>query len=470
MSSNKKEVIVLVNPPNEKIVLRDMYSSTMSKGSYNWPCVDLLVLSGILKNTFDVKLIDANTLGLSVSEAVDLVCGFKPKGAVLSFAVSVKQEDFYFAAKIKERLPQIKIVGTGGFLYHNYQQELMAHRELDACLLNYTTNDIEKYFSNDFSDLNNVIHKLNGEIISTPKKYPGNGFSYPTPLHEQLPISRYRLSHGKQKPITSVLTGYGCVAKCTYCVSEKINFRYRAPCNVLEELDYLKTLGVKEIFFRDTVFCAHKKQGYEIMEGMIRNNYSFSWVADTRADVLTEETVEVMKKSGCHALHIGVESANPDILKKYSKGITLTQVERAFNLCKKFDIKTVGYFILGLPGESVEDVEQTINLAISLDCDYASFNIPVPILGTSLREEAKQKGWVMIDEDRQYDGSLAPIMETGKISADEILQLKEKAFKKFYFRPKYIVKTITRPRNVYQARMIVSETFNLFAKFFLKVR
>ncbi len=75
----KKDVVVLVNPPNKRIVLRDMYSSTISKGRYNWPCVDLLVISGILKEHYDVKLLDANTMKLSVDQACDSIVKYSPK-------------------------------------------------------------------------------------------------------------------------------------------------------------------------------------------------------------------------------------------------------------------------------------------------------------------------------------------------------------------------------------------------------
>lgn len=460
----KNNTIVLVNPPNKKIILRDMYSSTISKGRYNWPCVDLLVLSGILKKVYDVKLIDANTLRLSIQETVDLISSFNPKGICFSFGNSVKDEDYFFIKTLRRKLQNTKLIGTGGLLYHNAEYELKNHEEIDACLMNFTTDDIIRYFENDFDHMNNIVYRTNSKIVRTPIKNPENGFSYPPPLHEQLPLDKYNLSHGKAKPLTSILTSYGCPAVCGFCVSGKIDYRYRNPQNVIEELKVVQMLGIREIFFRDPVFCANKKHGYVIMNMMIQYDFRLFWVADTRINIINEETARLMKKSGCHALHFGIESANLEILKKYNKGITIEKVKEIFKICKDNGIETIGYFILGLPGETADDVRRTIDLAIELDCDYASFNIPIPIIGTSLREEAIQNHWINLDSEARYDGSLEPLIETENLSSKEILELKKIAYKKYYYRPRYIVKSLTRLRNIYQIKMLFSEFFNLLLK------
>ena len=462
--STNRDTIVLVNPPNAKIVLRDMYSSTISKGSYNWPCVDLLVLSGILKDVFDVKFIDANTLGLSVKETVNLISSYNPRGVCFSIGNSVKNDDYFFVASLRERLQDIKLAGTGGLLIHNAEYELKNHREFDACIINFTTDDIVKYFEDDFGNMNNIVYRSNDKIVRTPTKQSENGYSYPVPLHEQLPLKSYNLSHGKSKPLTSVLTSYGCPAVCSFCVSEKIEYRYRNPQNVIEELKVIRELDVREIFFRDPVFCANKKQGHRLMEMMIQNDFGFYWVADTRVNVLSEETARLMKKSGCHALHFGVESANARILSKYNKGINIDKVKTAFKICNNYGIETVGYFILGLPGETVDDVRRTIDLAIELDCDYASFNTPLPIIGTSLRDEAIQNRWIEDVHDDAYDGSFLPLIETESLSKRDIVELQNLAYKKFYLRPMYIFKMILKLRSIYKTKMLFLEFLRMVRK------
>jgi len=365
---------------------------------------------------------------------------------------------------LRERLQDIKLAGTGGLLIHNAEYELKNHREFDACIINFTTDDIVKYFEDDFGNMNNIVYRSNDKIVRTPTKQSENGYSYPVPLHEQLPLKSYNLSHGKSKPLTSVLTSYGCPAVCSFCVSEKIEYRYRNPQNVIEELKVIRELDVREIFFRDPVFCANKKQGHRLMEMMIQNDFGFYWVADTRVNVLSEETARLMKKSGCHALHFGVESANARILSKYNKGINIDKVKTAFKICNNYGIETVGYFILGLPGETVDDVRRTIDLAIELDCDYASFNTPLPIIGTSLRDEAIQNRWIEDVHDDAYDGSFLPLIETESLSKRDIVELQNLAYKKFYLRPMYIFKMILKLRSIYKTKMLFLEFLRMVRK------
>ena len=461
-----RKTVVLVNPPNERIVLRDMYSSTISKGHYNWPNTDLLVLSGILSETCDVKLIDANTLGLSANETTERIARLKPDGVVFAFGVSVKSEDYAFVALLRQALPETRLIGTGGLLRHNAEEELKNHPEFDACLMNFITDDTYKYLDNDLSSLRNFVYRNKDEIITTPMELPAKNFSYPIPSHDQLPLERYNLSHGSSKPLTSVLTSYGCPAICNFCVAGKVSYTYRDPLNVLEELRHIKSLGVKEVFFRDNTFCAFKKQGLAILKMMKDEGLGLKWVADTRANVITEDSIKIIKESGCHALHIGVESSNEKILKKYHKAITLEQIRRAFKLCHENGIKTVGYFILGLPGETSDDVRRTIDLALELDCDYASFNIPIPIIGTVLREEAIEQDWLQRPEG-DYDGYKEPLLKTDSLSPEEISELRSLAYKRFYMRPAYFIKSLSRLKSFYQTKMLVLEFSNIIKNLFL---
>lgn len=459
-----KETIVLVNPPNGHIVLRDMYCSTISKGLYNWPNTDLLVVSGQLKGRYDVKFIDANSMGISPATTLDMILRHDPVGVCFSFGISVKDHDYAFVAELRKRLPGIKIIGTGGLLKFNAANELRDHPEFDACLLNFTTDDILKYFNSDYETLCNVVYRQGENIIETPLRYPPNGYAYPVPVHEQLPLEKYNLSHGRVKPFTTVLSGYGCPARCSYCVCEKIDYRYRDPANVIEELTAIKDLGIKGLFFRDMYFCANKKQGQELLEMMLKNKLGLSWVADTRADNLTDDLAALMKAAGCHALHIGVESASEGMLRKNNKGTDLDKIRKGFKICKRNGIKTVGYFILGLPGESADDVRRTIEFAIELDCDYASFNVPVPIVGTSLREDALSNGWLESPAAVPYDGSLVTPIETALLGREQINDLRRLAYRKFYLRPRYIYKALARLRTPYQVKMLGMEFINFLKR------
>ena len=175
--------------------------------------------------------------------------------------------------------------------------------------------------------------------------------------------------------------------------------------------------------------------------------------SDSRVDILDEEMISLMSKSGCHALHFGIESANEETLIKYEKNLRdINAVEKTIKLCKKYRILSVGYFILGLPGETKNQVEKTIDYSIKLDVDYASYNLPIPIYGTNLREESLKNNWI-VNKEEEYDGSSQPLITTNELTPFDLVSLRKKAYKKFYFRINYIFKTILNIRTLFQIKM-----------------
>lgn len=454
--------IALVNPFNEKIVLRDFYSSTISKGSYNWPNIDLLCMSAILSKKFKVQIIDANTLKLNSSEVLSIIKNKNLKGIIFSVGKSVIEDDYRFIETIKSKVSSnVKIVLTGGIIYHNSQDEIRANKFIDACILNFTTPDILNYFLENEKKLKNIVYRKDRKIISKPIEMNETNFQIPIPPHNQLPLNKYQLSHGYTKPVTSVLTSYGCPHRCSFCVSGKINFKYRNVDNIIQELDYLYSLGVKQIIFRDNIFGFHKKSCKELLKKIINKNYGFKWVSDSRVDILDEEMISLMSKSGCHALHFGIESASEETLIKYEKNLRdINAVEKTIKLCKKYRILSVGYFILGLPGETKNQVEKTIDYSIKLDVDYASYNLPIPIYGTNLREESLKNNWI-VNKEEEYDGSSQPLIATNELTPFDLVSLRKKAYKKFYFRINYIFKTILNIRTLFQIKMAFRESIGL---------
>ena len=458
--------IVLVNPPNNRIVLRDFYSSTISKGKYNWPNTDLLSISSVLNKSFETILIDANTNRYSIDETLNIISKKNDViGAVVAIGKSVLKDDYLFLEKlsklIKKQNQFAKITVVGGIIYHNAFNEINNNKYIDACLLNFTTDDVHNYFREDYENLSNIIYRHNNQIIKTDLKLPEWGFKLPIPNHEQLPLNKYQLSHGKNKPLTSVLTSYGCPHKCSFCVSGRIQYRYRDPENILEEIKYLLKIGVKEITFRDNIFGFHRKTAMKLLNGIIENKLKFSWVSDSRVDILDEEMIKLMSEAGCHALHFGIETNSTETLAAYDKNLRkIDYVQNTINLCKKYNILTVGYFILGLPGENLRDVNNTINYSINLNCDYASFNLPMPIIGTELREKSIEQG-LLSDGDETYDGSSEPIINNKNISSKELVQLQKKAYRKFYLRFNFIIDKIINIRTLFQIKMLFLEGYHL---------
>ena len=463
---NEKDIeIVLINPYNKRIVLRDFYSSTISKGVYNWPNIDLLCIASNLQKKFNIKIIDANSEKIKADDLVKKLNSYKLKGLIFSIGKSVLEEDYNFIKEIKKKLSyRTKIFVVGGVIYYNAKKELENNEFIDGCITNFTTEDILNYFLNKKENLKNIVIRNGNKITDYGIKLPENGFKLSIPPHNQLNLKNYQLSHGRSNFLTSVISSYGCPHVCSFCVSGKIKYRYRDPNNIIEELDYLKQIGVREIIFKDNIFGFHKRVYKELLKKMIEKKYNFSWVTDTRVDILDEELLDLMSKSGCHALHFGIETKNEKILDTYNKNLkNINLVKKTLDLCKTYKILTVGYFILGLPGETKKDVNETIDYSIELGLDFASFNLPIPIIGTELRSKSIENNWIT-NNLSDYDGSNMPILSTNKLSPLELKKLRSKAYKKFYLRTKYIFNKVLSIKNFFQLKMLIIEFTNLLIR------
>src|SRR3989339_592189 len=422
--------ILLLNPPAQSLYLRDMYSSTKSKWGYSWPPTDILLLSGILCREHEIQLLDANILKLSPEEAL-LKIDKDINVVVFMIGSSSLYSDIEFIRKLKEKIPNIKAIGTGGCLLHKPEFFLERFVEIDAVLLNFVTNSILDYLNNK-SDIKNLVYRKDNKIINGGNYFPKNNFIVPIPRHELLPINKYILPHGKRNPITSVLTSFGCPYKCSYCVVQNIEYLARNIENVLEELRYIEKLGIKEIIFRDNTFRVNKERTKELCRKIIQEKIDISWVCDSRVDVLNDkELLLFMKKS--------------------------------FALCRDVGIKTMGYFIIGLPGENKESIIKTILLAKNLDCDYASFNIPIPIYGTKLREEAIKNKWINDNVD-VFDGSFFPVIETEDLTTRDVWSLRNLAIRRFYLRPRFIFKKLVGIRSMSDLLFLLKNFKLLYSK------
>jgi len=217
--------------------------------------------------------------------------------------------------------------------------------------------------------------------------------------------------------------------------------------NVIVELRYLRSLGIKEIFFANQTFGANRRHSLELCRAMAKEKFNFGWLSFSRVDVLDYSLLELMKHSGCHTLILGIESGDDEILKKYRKGYTKKQIVETVRLCSQIGIEVVGTFIFGLPEDSADSLNKTIEFLRQLNLDYASFNVAVPRLGTELRKEALEKK--LITEDLEVmDQSGTPVaMPTERLSQKDILEFRRKAVLTFYFRLDYLLRRLSKIRS-----------------------
>jgi radical SAM superfamily enzyme YgiQ (UPF0313 family) len=204
----------------------------------------------------------------------------------------------------------------------------------------------------------------------------------------------------------------------------------------------------------------------ELCNEIIKNNIKMPWSCETRVNLVDKELLQKMKEAGCYIISYGVESGDQIILNNLKKDITIEQVRNAFKLTKEVGILTVAYFMIGSPGDSNETVRKTINLAKELDADFAQFSICTPFPGSELFDNLIKSGVRIQDWDKaSYVTSKSkaePISLTNELSADELKKWYSKAYKEFYLRPSYWLKTISRIRSIGDIKIILNGVRMLF--------
>ena len=178
-----------------------------------------------------------------------------------------------------------------------------------------------------------------------------------------------------------------------------------------------------------------------LCQKIIDSGLNITWSANTRADTADEEMAQKMYESGCRLVSIGVESGSQEMLDKIGKKITLDDVRLTVKIFKKAGIKIYNYFVIGLPWEDEDTVEDTIDFAIELDSDFISFYTATPLPGTRFYDYAKANR--LIDSDTSFSSAyFYPSVNTHYLSKDKVFELHKKAEKRFYLRPSYIFKTL----------------------------
>ncbi|MBI4727404.1 radical SAM protein [candidate division TA06 bacterium] len=375
--------IVLLNPPGKKLYLRDNYCAKVSKTGYINPPVDLIVISGWLWNKHKLKAVDAIVQRLSPPKTMSEILAFKSQAAIVLTSRLSWPEDVIFLRQLKNELPDLLLIGCGDLFLANWSKEEW-QSIFEAVIFDYTTpnlarflDEFEKRVEHSFTYEGIAFKKDNGSWVGKWQAASGE-YRIPISQHELFPLRLYRHPFLRRLPYTVVVSDFGCPYRCSFCLSGVLGYKFRPVSDVIEELLYLKSLGVKEIFFGDQCYGVPRERNEEMMKTMLVNNLKFGWGCYTRIDAVDKELLSLMKRAGCHTIVFGLESATPEICRQIHKAIDVDRAKEALSWCQKLKIQTVATFIFGLPGESKKECLKTMELAMTLNLDYASFNLATP--------------------------------------------------------------------------------------------
>ncbi|HXG48408.1 MAG TPA: hopanoid biosynthesis associated radical SAM protein HpnJ [Methylomirabilota bacterium] len=288
-----------------------------------------------------------------------------------------------------------------------------------------------------------IVHNPEREVIPDLDVLPSVADVY----RRDLRIENYFIGY-LLHPYLSLYTGRGCPARCTFCLWPQTigghRYRTRSVRSVVAEMVRMKEMfpQVKEFFFDDDTFTANLPRAREIAAAL--GPLGLTWSCNSRAN-LDYDTLRHFKDNGLRLLLVGYESGNDDILRRIKKGVTTAQMRRFTRDCHRAGIIIHGTFILGLPVETRETIEQTIRFAEELDVFSIQVSLAAPYPGTELFEQARTYGWFARTDPAglvEAEGYQQSALEYPEASREEIFEAVERFYRRYYLRPKPILRIL----------------------------
>jgi len=457
--------VLLLNPPGERVYIRDYFCSKTTKSNYLFHPIDLVVLSGTLDECHDVSVLDAIAEALTPEQARARIDAVRPD-VIVSLVGSVAwEEDRAFLADQHAR--GRRVLAIGDVLHEKSVERLAEEPWIEAALHVFANDDVVRYLAGERKELEDMTVRAEDgtpeRLLRVERRHRKGSFQVPRPRHELFPRDGYRFSFARGAPFATVLTDYGCPYPCSFCVIGTLGFQTRSVEDVLEELDDLRARGIREVFFLDQTFGVKRQRALELCAALEERG-DLSWTAFTRPDTADEELLGAMKRAGCHTVILGVESADDALLAAYEKGYSAREVVGAFRLARRLGLRTVGTFIIGLPEDTEDTLDASLELAVELELDFLSLNVAVPRFGTPFRQQALDMGLCEESDLVMDQGGAEAFLPTLALDREGMLKLKRRMVRRFYMRPGYLWRRLREVKSVRELRQQVREGLALMAR------
>ncbi|MBL7197053.1 MAG: B12-binding domain-containing radical SAM protein [Candidatus Omnitrophica bacterium] len=402
-----------------------------------------------------VTIIDARTLRLSKQDVLDRLKEFKPDIMGFMMTTYMYPETLEWIKFLKKYLKIFVVVG--GYNLRVYPQESISHPEIDFGIVEHAyytipalLRELERGDRN-LDDVPGLVYKKDDKIIVTPHPQKIDFDRFPNPARHLLPNHLYAEFPTQRKNFTLMVTSLGCPFKCAFCEASGTAYSPRTSNTVIAEIEECcNKYGIREIDIFDYEFTAMRKRVEQICDGLIERKLDVKWACRSRIDTVDEALLAKMRQAGCGRIYFGIESGSQEILDNVNKGITLKQIRDAVYLTKSKGIQTLGFFLIGAPGDTRKTVKQTLKFAKELDLDYLKFSKCLakprtPLWKNMIDNSGKDywRDWIL---GKETDHHLIRPWTT--LSNDEIDYLTKWAYVKFHARPFKLIKSILQVRSL----------------------
>lgn len=409
-----------------------------------WLCYPAAMLPG-------ARVLDAPPHGIdqarTVATAKEYDC------VVVHTSTPSFRRDVETAMMIKDAKPGTLIGFVGGHVTAEPQKSLEAAPVIDFIARKEFDLSVKEIFEGrDWGDIRGLSYRRNGAITHNPDRVPMSNeeldqLPFVTEIyHRDLEYLKYNSPYC-QYPYVSLYTGRGCPARCTFCLWPQVttghSYRVRSPENVYREVKEMPRLfpQMKEIFFDDDTFTADPPRAREIAQRL--KPLGLCWSTNSRANV-DRDTLKVMKDGGLRLFVVGYESGNEQILKNIKKGVNIERARRFTKDCHDIGILIHGTFIIGLPGETHQTIDETIRFAREMNPETLQVSLASPYPGTHFYQYVQDNGFLVQSVYNDDAGYQKCTVTYPGLSSQEMFDAVERFYRKYYFRPHYVFKSVKK--------------------------
>ncbi len=429
------------------------------------PPTDLMYLAAIAEQAgFKAKIKDYSLGGDFIKDVQD----FAPDYILANVATPTFKSDMEALAKAKSVLPSAKIIVKGAtFLTYNINV-IYENPFIDYVIMGepeLTLKEILEGIPN--KDILGICYSENNQGVKNElRPFNEDLDSLPFPARHLVDNSIYtRPDNGKVQGVIKV--SRGCPYHCFFCLATPVSgakVRMRSAENIIAEIkECVEKYNIKNFVFWSDIFNINRDWTIDLCKKIIDSGLKITWSANTRANTMDDEMASYMYKAGCRLASIGVESGSQEVLDNIGKKITLDDIRNTVKILKKNKIKIYNYFVIGLPWETEKTVEETIKFAIELDSNFISFYTAAPLPGTRFFAYAMMNK--LVDSNLDFDSAYyVPTVRSHELSKERIFELHKQAVRRFYLRPKFILKTLLELRSFVEFKNYFKAGISLLMK------
>jgi radical SAM superfamily enzyme YgiQ (UPF0313 family) len=453
--------VLLINPPAENLV-KTFAPDSVTEEIGMYPPMGLLYIAAAVRrqygDRFQFEVLDTQMEGMGYPEIRKFLEKNKPDVVGISCMTFLLVDALKTARTMREVDPAIPVI-VGGTHPTIFPEEMASQPEIDFVVVG----EGEQVFGDLLAaldegrtpgDIPGVGYKREGRAEVVPRKdFIRDLDALPFPARDLIPSERYYNVLGESRVVmTSLLTSRGCPFKCIFCTNKDGKVcRMRSPENVVREIEECFARGITDFNVIDDTFTINKKRAAAIADLILEKGLKITMDLRARVDTVDQELLNKLARAGCTRIRFGVESGNPGVLENLRKGITLDQIRTAFKMARKAGIMTFAYFMLGSPGETEEQVWESLRLAKKISPDIVQFLITTPFPASDLYTLGIERGVLSGDYWRDFSsnprGEFVPEWWTENFSHDELEKLQRKIHLRYYYRPGYMWNQLRRVRS-----------------------